>query len=111
MNIMKLGILNDIFKMETVNTIKIASNRDEHKLTVVSAEFEPSNRRTVFLQATQYPPVRTNRTKAIIAYLLDFNDTHTVYVVHKDKEDRILPLSSEYSVDKEQHTLLLHADN
>lgn len=94
---MKSGILKQLFIEHTVTKIQIEPYIPQTSvpLTVVGVTFDKRTRRVMFLDATKSPAPRTNRIQTIRTYLLDFKDTHTLYVYNKDVQD-VYALSNDY---------------
>jgi beta-galactosidase/beta-glucuronidase len=104
---MKTGALKQLLSENNIKSIKVLFGEAPHIQTyiVIGARFDPTTRSLMFLDMTQNPHTRNNKTQSIRSYMLDFKDTHNILVVNKDKEDRVYELTMEYTI--ESNILLL----
>lgn len=106
---MKLGILKNILQENELKLIVVMINSYKKPLVLIHAEFDIRTRSIVFLKVVATPPPRTNNYNMIKSYLLDFKDSHTLYIENIDKNNTIYSVESEFEIDKAKKILYLHA--
>ena len=108
---MKLGILKNILQENAINTIVVHIPAYIQPLTVLSAEFDTRTRSAMFLKVSEKKPPRTNNYNMMRSYMLDFKDTHTVYIENLDKSNTTYLAETTFEIDKTSKVLHLHAGN
>jgi len=106
---MKLGILKNILLENNIERILVRSELYQEPLHVVDALFDQQSRCKVFLTINTSTKPRTNKIQTIKSYLLDFKDTHDIFLLNEDRKNAIYNIDLTYEIDKSNGVLILNS--
>jgi hypothetical protein len=101
---MKSGVLKQLFIEYPLQLIKVQFGDlpTSRRCTVVDIKFDTTTRTHILLRVKETPHSRYNKTQAIKTFILDFKDTHEVLVIDGDREERVYPLSGDYTIENNE---------